>query len=85
MYPKTFYKYIKVYQDKKLEDLKEQDMLNHLLGKYIAYASNNPKKYPKKPYLGYDFGQGNKNMTVEEMEKVIRRNNRILGGKFNKK
>lgn len=28
-----------------------QDQLNYLLGKYVALAVNNPKKYPKEPFL----------------------------------
>jgi len=28
-----------------------QDALNHLLGRYVGIAVNNPKKYPKEPYL----------------------------------
>jgi hypothetical protein len=27
------------------------DLLNHMLGKYIRYAFNDPKHYPKKPFL----------------------------------
>lgn len=30
---------------------KETDRLNHILGQYIAIGVNNPKKYPKQPYL----------------------------------
>ena len=28
----------------------EVDSLNHILGTYISYAVNDPKKYPKEPY-----------------------------------
>ena len=77
--PKIFEKQLKAYQER----LQEADMLNHLLGKYIAYASNNPKKYPKKPFLGYSFGEKKEKrvMSDEEMERIAKRNNIILGGK----
>ena len=83
--PKIFMKKLEAHELNKKHEYKTQDMMNYLLGKYISYATNAPKKYPKKPFLEDSFGKENKNMTVEEMERVIKRNNRILGGKFNKK
>ncbi len=77
---------MKAYYEKKNESLQERDMLNHVLGKYIAYANNNPKKYPKSPYLGYVFESEKKVngiMSNDEMEKIAKRNNIILGGKTN--
>ena len=35
-------------------EAKQTDQLNHILGEYIAYAVNSPKKYPKKPKLQED-------------------------------
>ena len=59
-------KHLEAYKKRKEEHLKEQDFLNHLLGRYIAYAFNDPKKYPKKPFLE----KTNKHaMTDEEMER----------------
>ena len=46
------------------------------MGRYAMYAYNDPKKYPKKPWL---YEEPRKEpMTPEEMERVIRRNNRKL-------
>jgi predicted ribosome quality control (RQC) complex YloA/Tae2 family protein len=53
---------LKVYQDKSEARVMEQDTLNHLLGRYIAYAVNDPKKYPKYPFLKKE-----KNDTIELM------------------
>lgn len=39
------------HKEKIEEEMKLKDSLNHLLGKYIAIGVNNPKKYPKKPFL----------------------------------
>ena len=58
-------------------------MLNYVLGKYIAFSSNDPKKYPKQPFLGYTFGSDKKSngiMSNEDMEAVAKRNNLKLGG-----
>lgn len=57
-----------MYKYKKENELQEQDFLNHLLGQYITYAFNNPKKYPKKAYLSKN-NANNKQMTDEEMER----------------
>lgn len=46
-----FYKRVKIYN----ETIKEREVLkdyhNYLLGRYMIYAYNDPKKYPKKPFL----------------------------------
>ncbi len=78
-------KKLEAYELNKKHELKSQDMMNYMLGKYISYAVNSPKKYPKKPFLENSFEEKKGPMTVEEMERVIKRNNRILGGKFIKK
>lgn len=75
--PKQFEKHIKVYTKKKREDMEEVDMLNWVLGKYIAYSFNEPKKYPKKPMLGTS---ANTTMSVEEMEDIAKRNCMKMGG-----
>lgn len=78
--PKQFEKHIKVYAKKKQEEMEEMDMLNWVLGKYIAYSFNDPKKYPKKPMLSRD---AKTTMTVEEMEEVAKRNCMKMGGEIN--
>ena len=42
------------YKDLVERQNKRQDHLNHILGNYIATGVNNPKKYPKEPYLSED-------------------------------
>ena len=76
-----FEKYVKVYIEKEENRAREMDMNNFNLGKYIAYAVNDPKKYPKKPFLAKE--EANKVMSNEEMDRVMRRNTIILGGKIN--
>lgn len=78
--PRTFKKYIKIYMKKEEERVKEWDYLNYLLGKYIAYAVNDPKKYPRKPFLQKET-QSNV-MTNEDMERIARLNTIKLGGKI---
>lgn len=53
-------------------------MLNWLLGKYIAYSFNEPKKYPKKPFLDNSFTS--EVMSDEEMEQIAKINCYKLGG-----
>ena len=76
--PKQWEKYIKVFKEKEKNRLKEVDTLNYLLGKYIGFAVNDPKHYPKKPFTENDTEL--KPMTDEEMEKQARRNTIKMGG-----
>lgn len=32
------------------EEMKRTDILNYELGKYIGFAVNNPKQYPREPF-----------------------------------
>jgi hypothetical protein len=67
-----------------MNDLRQRDIANHLLGKYIAYAFNDPKKYPKEPFLYKEAAQNdkiNKQMTGEQMKDFAKR----FTAKFNKK
>ena len=79
--PKQFAKHVKVFNEKEQERLKEKDLFNFMLGKYIAFAFNDPKKYPSKPFLENDTDL--KPMTDEEMEKQARRNTIKMGGVIN--
>lgn len=56
------------------------DLNNYNLGKYIAFAVNDPKKYPKKPFLA-DKEAKKEVMTDSEMDKIMRANTITLGGK----
>lgn len=76
--PKQWAKYIKVFNEKEQARLKEVDTFNYILGKYIAYAVNDPKHYPSKPFS--DRNTELKPMTDEEMEKQARRNTIKMGG-----
>lgn len=76
--PKQWEKYVKVFNEKKKQRLKEVDTLNYLLGKYVAYGVNDPKHYPSKPFTEKDTEL--KPMTDEEMEKQARRNTIKMGG-----
>ena len=76
--PKQWAKHIKVFNEKEKQRLKEKDLFNYLLGKYVAFAFNDPKKYPSKPFTEKDADQ--KPMTDEEMERQARRNTIKMGG-----
>lgn len=76
--PKQWAKHIKVFTEKEQQRLKEKDLVNFILGKYIAYAFNDPKHYPSKPFSERDTDL--KPMTDEEMEKQARRNTIKMGG-----
>lgn len=76
--PKQYEKHIKVFKEKEEMRFKEVDTLNYILGKYIAYAVNDPKHYPNKPFT--EKNTELKPMTDEEMEKQARRNTIKMGG-----
>ena len=82
--PKMFLKYLEVYKQLEENRAREMDYNNFNLGKYVAYAVNDPKKYPKKPFL-YEEPEEKKVMTNEEMDRIMKRNTIILGGTVNGK
>jgi len=51
------------------------------LGKYIAFAFNDPKHYPREPFTEKDTEL--EPMTDEQMEKQARRNTIKMGGVIN--
>ena len=79
---KQFMKHIKVYNQKEKERIQEIDSLNHVLGKYIGWAINDPKHYPKKPYSDKSTEPLRK-MSIDEMEKQARINTMRMGGVIN--
>ena len=79
--PKQWAKHLKVFGEKEEKRLKEMDTLNFILGKYIAFAVNDPRKYPKQPFT--DKTSPLEPMSDEEMEKQARRNTIKMGGVIN--
>lgn len=80
--PKQFQNHIKAYYEREKNRIIEKDMLNHLLGKYITIAFNDPKNYPKKSFLS-DGVTENKAMTDDDMEKIAKYNTIRMGGVVN--
>ncbi len=78
--PKQFEKYIKIYEKKEKNRIIEKDMFNHMLGKYISFAFNDPKHYPDKNFLSIEEKI---EMTDDEMEKMARKNTIAMGGAIN--
>jgi hypothetical protein len=79
--PKQWAKHVEVFSKKEQQRIREKDLLNHILGKYIAYAFNDPKHYPTHPFTEKDTDL--KPMTDEEMERQARRNTIRMGGVIN--
>lgn len=50
----------------------ETDTLNHLLGRYVTFAFNDPKHYPKKPFTNESEQTGQKMTSDEALEAHIR-------------
>lgn len=73
-----------MFKRKRENRLKIQDELNHLLGQYIYIALNNPKEYPKKPFLSEEVKNTKKIQSSEEMERMARINTICLGGVIKK-
>ena len=81
--PKQFNKYVKVYSQKTKEQAQQTDRFNYMLGQYIAFAFNDPKKYPKKPFLEeVQQEQKDDEMSADEMEKMAKFNTVKKGGKI---
>jgi len=61
------------------------DLNNFNLGQYVSIAFNNPKGYPSQPFLAKEesLQEEPKDMSVEEMERVMLKNTIILGGTTN--
>ena len=64
--PKQYAKHVNVYNTKELNRIKEIDSMNHILGKYVAYAFNDPKHYPSRAFTDRDTEM--KPMSDDEME-----------------
>ena len=84
--PKQWKKVLDAFSKRERDLVKQTDFSNFLLGKYVAYAFNDPKKYPKKPFLdkiGDEKDERNESamMNNSEMERIIRANNIKLKGK----
>ena len=79
--PKQFNKYVKIFNEQQFEKFKEKDLLNYILGKYIAFAFNDPKEYPRKPFTEED--KKPKMMLADEMERQARQNTVLMGGVIN--
>lgn len=79
--PKQWAKHIKVYGEKEEQRLKEIDTFNFILGKYVAFAVNDPRHYPSKPFT--EKTPLLEPMTDEEMERQARRNTIKMGGVIN--
>lgn len=79
--PKQWAKHIKVFNIKEQNRLKELDMMNYLLGKYVAFAFNDPKHYPSRPFT--ERNTDLQPMSDEEMERQARRNTIKMGGVIN--
>ena len=76
--PKQWAKHIEVFKKKEQQRLREQDLFNYMLGKYVSYAFNDPKHYPSKPFT--EKNTDLEPMTDEEMEIQARRNTIKMGG-----
>lgn len=80
--PKQWAKHIKVFNIKEKNRVKEMDTLNYILGKYIGFAINDPKHYPRKPFLDNERKELQP-LSDNEMEKIALRNTQMMGGVVN--
>lgn len=60
--------------------MEKTDTLNHLLGHYIAIAFNQPKKYPRLPFLIKETVSTADVMSDDEMERMMMKNTILAGG-----
>ena len=61
------------YQERLSQEVRMRDRLNHMLGNYIGIAMNDPKHYPKEPFLAKDDNEGKTVFTTDEArERYVR-------------
>jgi len=77
MTPKLLHKFTKAYS-RRQQDL---DQLNFLLGQYISIGNNDPKKYPKEPFLT-EKKQTPKDMSDSQMQEEAKRIAIMFGGEI---
>lgn len=82
--PVVFNKHIGAFNAKRQMAMMDTDMTNHILGRYIAYAVNDPQHYPQQQKINKDFFKKKEVtvMTDSEMERVMKNNTLIIGGKI---
>lgn len=78
MTPKLLQKYTKAYT-RRLQDI---DRLNHGLGQYVAMGVNNPKKYPKEPFMQDKKQSELKDMSDTQMQEEAKRIAIMFGGEI---
>lgn len=78
---KQYTKHVKAFNKRHKQNIKDLDGLNYILGKYIAFAFNDPRHYPNKPFSEHNTEL--ELMTDEQMEKMARRNTIKMGGVIN--
>lgn len=82
--PLQFQKYVEVYEEREEQRIKEMDIMNYLLGQYIAFAVNDPQSYPSTPFLNKNIKEKEeKEMSVEDMERQAKYNTIKMGGVIN--
>jgi hypothetical protein len=78
-----------VYVSKEQNRALEMDINNFNLGKYIAYAFNDPKHYPDKPFSSKSQEKNDLSkdeiMNDDEITKTLDRMTLIFKGRFTKK
>ena len=56
-------KYVSAYEKRETRRREEWDEMNYMLGQYIAFATNQPKKYPSSPFM-----QKNKHIVMSDKQ-----------------
>lgn len=80
---KQYAKHVRIFNEKEKNRVEEKDKLNHILAVYISYAVNDPKHFPKEPFLSEKKPKKVVYMNGDEMEKMARLNTIRQGGVIN--
>ena len=64
---------IEGYRRRLQQEQELQDSVNYLLGQYISYAVNDPKKYPKNPFLSKNTKANTDYMLSPEQHELMAR------------
>ena len=76
--PAEFRNCVAGFNSKQKAEIERADALNHILGRYISFAVNDPKHYPRKPIVAKNAHRTKKMIpvTIEALDQYAR----IYGG-----
>lgn len=72
--PAEFRNCVAGFNSRQKAEIERADTLNHILGRYISFAVNDPKHYPRKPIVAKNAHRTKKMkpVTIEALDQIAR-------------